>query len=49
MSITPDQADWFRQSFSRLVSNVELAILGKPHPVRLALTCLLSGGRRETG
>ncbi len=42
--MTPEQAAWFAETFSKLVGNVEQAIVGKEHPVRLALTCLLSEG-----
>ena len=42
--ITPEQATWFAQTFTRLVQNIELAVSGKTHTVRLALTCLLSDG-----
>jgi len=42
--MTPEQASWFAGAFDRLVSNVEQAVLGKTHVVRLALTCLLSEG-----
>jgi MoxR-like ATPase len=41
---TPQQVDWFRQTFDRLVENIDRAILGKDHVTRLALTCLLSEG-----
>ncbi|HVT64503.1 MAG TPA: MoxR family ATPase [Mycobacteriales bacterium] len=44
MSMTTDQASWFADAFGKLVTNVEQAIVGKTHPVRLALTCLLSDG-----
>ena len=43
-AMTPEQASWFAQAFSTLSVNVEKAIIGKPHAVRLALTCLLSEG-----
>lgn len=42
--MTPEQAGWFADSFSRLAANIEQAIVGKPHVIRLALTCLLSEG-----
>ncbi|MGH3848611.1 MAG: AAA family ATPase, partial [Pseudonocardiaceae bacterium] len=42
--MTPEQAGWFADSFGRLVANVEQAVIGKTHVVRLALTCLLSEG-----
>ncbi|WP_208029083.1 AAA family ATPase [Rhabdothermincola sediminis] len=44
MSITPEQASWFAQTFDSLARNVERALLGKRRTVELALTCLLSGG-----
>ncbi|MFZ4434239.1 MAG: AAA family ATPase [Microthrixaceae bacterium] len=44
MPTTAEQADWFAESFAKLVANVEQAILGKNHVVRLAFTSLLSGG-----
>ena len=44
MTMTPEQAAWFADTFAKLVTNIEQAIVGKPHVVRLALTCLLSEG-----
>lgn len=44
MTITPEQATWFAETFSSLVGNVEQAVLGKSETVRLAFTCLLSEG-----
>ena len=44
MSMTPEQAQWFAQTFTQLVNNVDIAIRGKERVVRLALTCLLSEG-----
>ena len=44
MEITQEQAGWFSQTFERIVDNVEQAVLGKRHVIRLALTCLLSEG-----
>ncbi|MBM7771506.1 MoxR-like ATPase [Actinokineospora baliensis] len=44
MTATPEQAQLFAQTFDRLVANVSVAIVGKEHTVRLALTCLLSEG-----
>ena len=44
MSMTPEQALWFADTFGKLVANVEQAVLGKNHVVRLAVTCLLSEG-----
>lgn len=43
-TMTPEQAGWFADTFNRLVANVEQAVVGKTHPVRLAVTCLLSEG-----
>jgi MoxR-like ATPase len=42
--MTPDQATWFADVFSRLAANIGNAVLGKQHVVRLALTCLVSEG-----
>ena len=42
--MTPEQASWFAETFARLVTNVEQAVLGKTHVVRLAITCMLSEG-----
>ena len=44
MTVTQDQAAWFAQTFSAMVANVEQAVLGKEHVIRLALTCMLSEG-----
>ena len=44
MAISPENATWFAETFGRLVDNVGLAVLGKPHVIRLALTCLLAEG-----
>jgi MoxR-like ATPase len=44
MSIPPEHAQRFAETFERLVANVNVAILGKDHVVRLAFTCLLSEG-----
>jgi len=44
MSMTPEQAGWFTETFGRLVSNVEQVLLGKTFVVRLGFTTLLSGG-----
>ncbi len=44
MTIQTEQATWFAEAFDRFVANVEKAVLGKTHAVRLALTCLLSNG-----
>ncbi len=43
-NMTPEQAGWFADTFARLVGNIEKAVIGKTHVIRLALTCLLSEG-----
>jgi MoxR-like ATPase len=43
-TVTSEQATWFARAFGALVSNVEQAVLGKQHVVRLALTCMVSEG-----
>ncbi len=42
--MTTEQSTWFATTFDQLVANVSQALLGKPHVVRLALTCMLSSG-----
>ncbi|MCB9380924.1 MAG: MoxR family ATPase [Acidimicrobiaceae bacterium] len=42
--MTPEQAQWFADTFSKLTGNVERAIVGKRHTIELALTTLLSEG-----
>jgi MoxR-like ATPase len=44
MTISLDQAGWFKSTFDQLTDNMEKAVLGKRHVVRLVLTCLLSEG-----
>jgi MoxR-like ATPase len=44
MSMTPEQAAWFADTFTKLVNNVEQAIVGKTHVIRLAFACMLSDG-----
>ena len=44
MTITHEQATWFAQTFNTLADNIEKAVLGKRHVIKLALTCLLSEG-----
>jgi MoxR-like ATPase len=44
LTLTAEQATWFAQSFGALVTNIEQAVLGKQHIVKLAITCLLSEG-----
>ncbi|WP_374010906.1 AAA family ATPase [Leifsonia sp. LS-T14] len=42
--MTQEQAEWFAGAFSQLVANVDKAILGKEHSIRLVITAMLSGG-----
>jgi MoxR-like ATPase len=43
-TVHADDVRWYAATFDRVVGNVESAVLGKRHVVRLALTCLVSGG-----
>ena len=43
MTISHEQAEWFKATFDQLTDNMEKAVLGKRHVVRLALTCLVAG------
>ena len=42
--LTAMQAAEFRDVFEAMAANIDRAVLGKQHVVRLALTCLVSGG-----
>ena len=44
MNVTAEESAWFAQTFAKLVANVEKAVLGKTHVVRLAVTCMLAEG-----
>lgn len=44
MTIPQDQASWFAGAFDQMVQNIDHAVLGKQHVIRLALTCMLSEG-----
>lgn len=44
MTLQSDRAVWFSQTFDRIVTNVEQAVVGKTEVVRLAVTTLLSEG-----
>jgi MoxR-like ATPase len=44
VTISEQQAEWFATTFDELTHNMEQAVLGKRHVIRLALTCLLSEG-----
>ena len=44
MAVTQEQADWFADAFGKLVGNVNQAILGKDHVVRLVVAAMLTNG-----
>src|SRR5512133_3976231 len=44
MAVTQEQADWFAEAFGKLVGNVEQAILGKEHVIRLVVAAMLTNG-----
>ncbi|MFQ6485807.1 AAA family ATPase [Brachybacterium epidermidis] len=44
MSMTPEQARWFADTFDKLVQSVGQAVLGKNNVVRLLLTAMMSPG-----
>ncbi|WP_170024200.1 MoxR family ATPase [Planctomonas sp. JC2975] len=44
MAVTQEQAAWFAGAFGQLVGNVDKAILGKEHAIKLVVTAMLSGG-----
>ncbi len=44
MTMTPDEAQTFSETFNRLVANVEQVLLGKTFVIRLGFTALLSEG-----
>jgi MoxR-like ATPase len=44
MTISPEQAQWYEETFTLIADNVELAILGKRHVVELVLATALAGG-----
>lgn len=44
MNITQEQADWFRETFDKLVANVEQVVLGKNHVVELCFSAMISEG-----
>jgi MoxR-like ATPase len=44
MAVTQEQATWFHDAFEKLVANVDKAIVGKDHVIRLVLTALISDG-----
>ena len=42
MPMTQENATWFAKTFSMIVENVGLALLGKEEVIRLALTAMLA-------
>jgi MoxR-like ATPase len=44
MTIGTERATWFRDTFEAMTQNMERAVLGKRHVIRLMLTCLVSEG-----
>src|SRR5665647_320610 len=44
MTISPEQAKWYADSFGVLADNIEQAILGKRHVIELVLVTALTGG-----
>src|SRR5512133_58525 len=44
MSMTPEQAAWFHQTFDRLVHNVDKAVQGKREVVGLVIAAMLAEG-----
>ncbi|MGA0566340.1 AAA family ATPase [Rathayibacter sp. KR2-224] len=44
MAVTQEQATWFAGAFGQLVANVDKAILGKEHAIKLVVAAMLSGG-----
>jgi MoxR-like ATPase len=44
MTISPEQAKWYTETFAVLADNVEQAILGKRHVIELVLATALTGG-----
>ncbi|TQJ30563.1 MoxR family ATPase [Microbacterium sp. SLBN-146] len=44
MTMTPEQATWFEGTFTRLVDNVDRAIMGKREVVGLVLSAMLAEG-----
>ena len=44
MTVTPEHAAWFADTFTKLTDNVGQALLGKASVITLALTCMLAEG-----
>ncbi len=44
MTSGTERVEWFGETFEAMTQNMERAVLGKRHVIRLALTCLVSEG-----
>jgi len=44
MPVTQEQATWFADAFGKIVDNVDQAIVGKKHVIRLVVAAMLSDG-----
>ncbi|GGA63914.1 MoxR-like ATPase [Pseudoclavibacter endophyticus] len=44
MTVNQEQATWFAEAFGQVVSNLDRAIVGKQHVIKLVLTTLFSQG-----
>lgn len=44
MSVNQEQVAWFADAFNRLVANIDQAIVGKQHVIKLVLTTLFTEG-----
>lgn len=44
MAVTNEQSAWFAETFGKVVANVEQAVVGKRHVIKLVVTCMLSEG-----
>jgi len=44
MAVTQEQADWFADAFQKLIANVDKAIVGKDHVIKLVLMAMISDG-----
>ncbi len=44
MTMTPEQASWFQTTFTRLVDNVDQALMGKRDVVSLVVSAMLAAG-----
>lgn len=44
MTVTPENAAWFADTFGKLADNIGQALIGKTPVIRLALTCMLAEG-----